>query len=250
MSAAPDIILVALLGLVLGSFATALAHRLPLGISLSARARSQCPACGHRLGPLDLVPLFSWLFLRGKCRYCKTAIGARYPLIELATMGLCLLFYAVYGLSLATLPVYALAPVLVALTDIDFRHRILPDGLNLSILLIGLAALLLTGASPAGPLAGAAAWGLGSLLLRQGAQALLKKEAMGLGDVKFFAAAGFWLGLNPEAAAVLMVVAGVSGTLMALGWKKATGEAESPFGPALIAAFIVVLCLFPPSFYG
>ena len=78
----------------------------------------------------------------------------------------------------------------------------------------------------------------------------MKREAMGLGDVKFFTVAGFWLGLNANAASTLMMVSGVSGIALALIWKKRTGEAEVPFGPSLIAAFIVVLCFFPAEFLG
>ena len=71
------------LGLCLGSFMTALAYRLPRGLNWTTD-RSRCPSCGHTLGVPDLVPLFSWLFLRGKCRHCHTPIPVRYPLIELA----------------------------------------------------------------------------------------------------------------------------------------------------------------------
>jgi leader peptidase (prepilin peptidase)/N-methyltransferase len=70
------------LGLCLGSFTTALVYRLPRRLNWTTE-RSRCPACHHVLGPLDLVPLFSWLFLRGQCRYCRAPISARYPLIEL-----------------------------------------------------------------------------------------------------------------------------------------------------------------------
>ncbi|MCB1538670.1 MAG: prepilin peptidase [Alphaproteobacteria bacterium] len=70
------------LGLCLGSFATALVYRLPRGLNWTTE-RSRCPSCGHALGVPDLVPVFSWLFLRGRCRHCGTRIPARYPLIEL-----------------------------------------------------------------------------------------------------------------------------------------------------------------------
>lgn len=70
-------------GLIIGSFATALVYRLPRGLDWVS-ARSRCPSCGHVLGVPDLVPVFSWLFLRGRCRHCGTKIPARYPLIELS----------------------------------------------------------------------------------------------------------------------------------------------------------------------
>jgi len=256
-----DIIVVVFIGLVLGSFATALCYRLPRDLSMITKVHSQCPSCAHNLGVLDLVPLFSWIFLAGKCRYCRAPIGVQYPLIELATLALCLLFYSAYGLKPETAAIFILAPVLVSIIDIDLRYKIIPDSLNLAIFLTGVAALGVNAAMAAQPLdfiveqgapalGGVLLYGLGSLLLRQTAQAIMKREAMGLGDIKFFAAAGFWLGLNANAAAMLMMISGLSGIALALAWKKRTGEAEVPFGPSLIIAFIAVLCFFPPGFVG
>src|SRR4051812_37061651 len=185
---------VVFIGLVLGSFATALSYRLPREISMVTKVHSQCVACGHNLSCRDLVPLFSWLFLKGRCRYCRAVIGAQYPLIELATLALCLLFYSAYGFELGTAAVFALAPVLVSLMDIDLRHKIIPDGLNLSIFFTGVAGLATNAMLAANPVAfligqgapalgGTLIYGLGSWLLRQGAEVILKREAMGLGDV-------------------------------------------------------------------
>lgn len=249
------------LGLVLGSFATALSYRLPRGISIAAVKRSQCPACGKTLGAPDLVPLFSWLFLKGRCRHCRAPIGWRYPLIELATLVLCLAFYAVYGLSRETVLVFALAPVLVSILDIDLHHKIIPDSLNLAILLTGIGLLLvnaLLSRDVAGffvsrgldAVGGAVLYGAGALLLRQAVMLALRREPMGLGDVKFCAAAGFFLGLDIETAALFMTVAGFSGIAAALLWKKSTGEDEVPFGPSLVAAFTAALGLHVPGFMG
>ena len=256
-----DIIVVVFLGLMLGSFATALCYRLPRDLSMVTKTRSECPSCAHNLGISDLIPLFSWILLKGKCRYCRASIGMQYPLIELATLALCLLFYSVYGLKPETAAVFILAPVLVSIIDIDFRYKIIPDSLNLAIFLTGVAALganAVVAAHPvdfimghgASALGGALLYGLGSWLLRQAGQIMLKREAMGLGDVKFFTAAGFWLGLNANAASTLMMVSGISGIALALIWKKRTGEAEVPFGPSLIIAFIGALWFFPPEFMG
>jgi leader peptidase (prepilin peptidase)/N-methyltransferase len=256
-----DIAIVVFLGLVFGSFATALAYRLPRDLSMVTKVHSQCPSCGHNLGIPDLIPVFSWVFLRGKCRHCRAAIGWQYPLIELATLALCLLFYFVYGLKPETIAIFILAPVLVAIIDIDLRYKIIPDSLNLAILGAGIAALGINAMMAARPadfimeqgapaFGGMMLYGLGSLLLRQTAQVIMKREAMGLGDIKFFAAVGFWLGFNANAAATLMIVSGLSGIILALIWKKRTGEAEVPFGPSLIIAFIAVLWFFPPGFIG
>jgi len=241
-----------LLGLCLGSFATALAWRLPRGVPLARKTRSGCPACGHDLGPRDLVPLFSWMMLGGRCRYCRAPVGWRYPLIELSTLALCLAFHLVFGFSAVTFCAFAIAPALVAMVDIDFRHKILPDVLNITVAAAGFAAIgvasldafdapahlleMLGRAAGAALLYGAGAWALRFLFLK-----VTGKEALGLGDVKFFAAAGIWLGLSPDSLAFFLLLAGLFGVVIALAWKKITREAEFPFGPALIAAFLAVL---------
>ena len=246
------------LGLCLGSFATALSWRLPRGISVSFE-RSKCPKCGRTLGIADLVPVFSWLFMRGRCRSCKAPIGWRYPVIEIATLILCVAFYERFGFSVSTLLLFCLAPVVVAATDIDFEHMILPDGLNLAILLLGMAVLAANAFSASDSpefilshgetaLGGAALYGIGSLILRQGGMAILKREPLGWGDVKFFAACGFWLGLDPEVLAHFMTLSGTAGVIIALLWKKIQKGAAFPFGPALLLAFIIMLLAEPPEF--
>lgn len=246
------------LGLCLGSFATALSWRLPRGISVSLE-RSKCPKCGRILGIADLVPVFSWLFMRGRCRACRAPIGWRYPVIEIATLALCLAFYLRFGFSVSTLLLFCLAPVIIAAADIDFAHMILPDGLNLSVLLLGVAVLtanaFLAGDPPEFILAhgetalgGVALYGLGSLALRQGGMAILGKEPLGWGDVKFFAASGFWLGTNPEVLAHFLILSGAAGVAIALLWRRFRKEAAFPFGPALLLAFVIMLIAEPPSF--
>jgi leader peptidase (prepilin peptidase)/N-methyltransferase len=247
------------LGLVFGSFATALSYRIPRGISIVRQTRSHCPACQHTLGVRDLVPLFSWLCLGGKCRLCRAPIGWRYPLIELATLFVCLLFYFFFGVSIGTLPVFILAPLFVSIVDIDLSYKIIPDGLNLAVLLTGIAALLVNAVlSPnfinfiieyGVPAAlGSLLYGGGALLLRWLSGLVLRRETMGLGDIKFYAAAGFWLGINPEAAAFFMIISGLCGIILALFWKKLHWEAEVPFGPSLVIALIGIICYYPPLF--
>jgi leader peptidase (prepilin peptidase)/N-methyltransferase len=241
-----------LLGLCLGSFATALAWRLPRSIPLAKKARSSCPSCGHDLRARDLVPLFSWMTLGGRCRYCRTPVGWRYPLIELATLALCIVFHFTFGFSAVTLCAFALAPALVAMVDIDFRHKILPDVLNITVAAAGFVAIAVAALeafdAPAHLLtmlgqavAAALLYGAGSFALRYLFLKATGKEALGLGDVKFFAAAGIWLGLSADSLAAFLLLSGALGVVIALLWKKITREAEFPFGPALIAAFLSVL---------
>lgn len=105
---------IALIGLCLGSFASLIAYRWPRGLPWVA-ARSACPACGHALGAKDLVPLFSWLATRGKCRYCQTGIPVRYPVLEIICSGFCLGVYALVGWHWTLIPALAAVPFIVAL---------------------------------------------------------------------------------------------------------------------------------------
>ena len=252
-------VLTAFIGLALGSFATALAYRLPRDISIWKKHRSACPHCGRQLTAPDLVPVFSWVFLGGKCRSCKKSIGIEYPLIEIATLLLCLAFYFRFGFTFETVCMFALAPVITSIVSIDLRFKIIPDGLNISIAALGVAALFASALqSPDAPafiiakggesLLGAVLYACVALALRFGVMAALKKDPLGWGDIKFFAAAGFWLGLNPDSGAYLLLVSGIAGIILALLWKRATGEREFPFGPALLLGFTAMLLWQGPGF--
>lgn len=250
-----EVLIIIILGLALGSFATALIHRIPRGISWivptkdKSGVRSACPSCGHVLGVLDLIPLFSWAFTKGRCRYCKAAISKRYPVTELIVLCLCLVTYAVYGFSINTAIIILMLPFLTGLLMIDLEHMILPNQLVLIIAILGVvfAALnVFQGSLTAqtfllmhvfgGLIYTAFAWGLGAIMSK-----LLKKEALGFGDVKFFGCAGIWLGLPLFAA--FCACAGIFGATMGISWQKIKKQENFPFGPALIASFYVLLML-------
>ena len=244
-----EIFLIALLGLVLGSFTTALVHRVPKGISWGTK-RSACPSCNSTLGAVDLIPVVSWCLSKGKCRHCNKDIPAFYPLVELASMSLCLCVYGVYNLSLAGIFVYAAVPFLLALLLIDLKHMILPNQLILVLVLIGLLRLLymwgVTGFSfgmgmdilinyiVAALIFTFLSWGTGALMTK-----VLKKESLGFGDVKFFGLAGLWLGL--EALPFFMIFSGLLAIVFALLWRTIKTSDVFPFGPALIVVFIIML---------
>src|SRR6185503_14787599 len=189
----PIAILLGVLGLVMGSAVTALAHRLPRDRSW-VRGRSACPACGATLGPLDLVPFFSWAFARGRCRHCGASISARYPITELLCAAWAVLLYARLGLGLDYVLVAIWGFMLVALMWIDLEFQLLPDALTFPGTLVGVAAALQW---PNG--AHHALWGvaLGSGMLWFVAWAywkVRKVEGMGGGDIKLAAMFGAVLG--------------------------------------------------------
>ncbi len=129
-------------GLVVGSFLNAVVHRLPRGIGLANPRRSFCPHCGHSLPWYENIPVFSWLWLRGKCSGCSAKISARYPLVELLTAVLFLWLWL--GFTPAVAAAYMLlVAILIAGTFIDLEHMILPDSLTIGGALAGVALSML-----------------------------------------------------------------------------------------------------------
>jgi leader peptidase (prepilin peptidase)/N-methyltransferase len=219
-----------LFGLLIGSFLTVVAHRVPRGESVVG-GRSHCPSCGAQIAAYDNVPVLSWLLLRGRARCCGTPISPRYPLTELATGTL----YAATALVLwddAGLVALGLAFVtmLVAITLTDLERRIIPN----EILLVGtvagvaLAALADPGSLPERAIAAAAAGGLLFAIV------LAYPRGMGLGDVKLAAVMGLYLGRSVGPA---LLIAFAAGSLVGLALIARHGAAARkravPFGPFL-----------------
>jgi leader peptidase (prepilin peptidase)/N-methyltransferase len=225
-------------GLMMGSFATAVAHRVPRGISI-ALARSECPACGTQIAAYDNIPVFSWVLLRGKARCCGAPISLRYPLTELC-VGL---LFAATAIVYRDDPAEAVigcvfVTMLAAITLTDIERRIIPNKILLagSILCIAIAAPT----DPSGLVERAIAAGAAGGLLF--AAALAYPAGMGLGDVKLAAAMGLFLG---RAVAPAMMAALLAGSIVGLALIARHGsEARKmaiPFGPFLALGGIVGL---------
>lgn len=220
-----------------GSFLCVVADRLPAGRPIVG-GRSACEHCGHRLGFRDLVPVLSWLASRGRCRMCGASIGFRYPAIELAATGI-----AVW--SLMVLPGWlagagaVLGWTLLTLAIIDWRHLVLPDRLTLPLVVAGLAV----------------AWAIEpTKLVDHGAGALIgyvvivaiaaayrhwrKREGIGMGDAKLFAAAGAWVGWQGLSSVLLAsAAAGLAVALIeARLTRRLAADRERPFGPYIAGA--------------
>ena len=231
-----------LLGLVLGSFCNAWAWRLCHGQSI-AKGRSHCPHCGHTLGGGDLIPLVSYLCLRGRCRYCKAPISPRYPLAE----ALCAAYFITVLWRLdVSLPLLRLLPLgcllLVAgLTDwetCEIPNRITAAGALLFVLRYweqGWAGI-------ANGLWGGLLLGLPLLLFVLAADKLVGRETMGGGDIKLFAMLGLHFG--PALGLLLLIGACVFGLLLALVAKR-IGKSQGgaiPLGPAIgLSTWFVVI---------
>ncbi|UCH25917.1 MAG: prepilin peptidase [Trueperaceae bacterium] len=140
-----SLVFLGILGSLIGSFANVVIHRLPQRRSVAFPA-SHCPHCHHRLSPLELVPVFSWLVLGGRCRSCKKRISFRYPLIELimaAGFVLLALRWPVEQHGPALLPLLIIFAMLVIMAAIDIDHYILPDSLTLPAIFVGVLGTLL-----------------------------------------------------------------------------------------------------------
>jgi leader peptidase (prepilin peptidase)/N-methyltransferase len=248
------------LGLLIGSFLNVVVYRVPAGLSISSPP-SACPGCHSPIKAYDNVPVVSWVALRGRCRSCRTAISARYPIVELATGGFFALVAAVVWpwtavpteaapLVAALLELVAflwLAGASVALAIIDVEHHRLPDAIVLPSYAVG---LVLLGASSA--LSGE--WdallrgvvGMAALFVFYLALALVKPGAMGLGDVKLAGVLGLWLGWLGWGELVVGAFAafllGGLFSIVLLATRRAQRTGGIPFGPWMLAgAWVGVL---------
>ncbi len=246
------------LGLLLGSFANVLIHRLPLERSILWPG-SRCPGCETPIRWYDNIPVVSWLVLGGRCRRCRAAIPWSYPAVEAAGGALVGTLAALHGVSLRWAALSWLAISILALVPIDQRHGILPDRITLPGIIAGLAFAFVT---PIGPLRAALGAACGAAVpigirVLYGAWSRLRhgpatpeeredpdalREGMGLGDVKMLAMVGAFLG--PAAVLLTIVLGSMIGTLVVaprlvlgrIGLKNPV-----PFGPFLGMAAIVAL---------
>lgn len=232
------LIAVIFVGLAFGSFATAVSYRIPKGEDFFIK-RSYCPKCRQPLSVFDLFPVLSWIFLRGKCRYCKADISSSYLFTELVTASLFLFIYVNMGVTVSSIIIAAFAVCLVVLSIIDFRHYIIPDSINFVALILGILYQINLNAELLHFFIGPVVFLGIALFLRWFIKKWKKKEGLGMGDVKFFVVAGIFLKL--ELLAIFFFIAGLVGLLTALLW-KITGKGDRfPFGPSLAVSLLVLL---------
>jgi leader peptidase (prepilin peptidase)/N-methyltransferase len=234
------------LGASVGSFLNVVIYRLPNGMSLS-RPPSHCPKCSHRLGKTENVPVLGWLWLRGRCRWCKTEISIRYPAIETLTGLLFCAVFRDFSFTFDTIGYWVLISWLVALAFIDLDTMTLPDVLTRSGLILGLVFQVAlgwrSGQSPAFLLGAIASAVLGIWLfdsIRWGGSFALGQQAMGGGDPKLAAMIGAWLGwqallVTAFLACLIGSFVGVGGILLG----KTRSRQAMPFGPFLVLGAIV-----------
>lgn len=204
--------------------------------------RSHCPHCKHQLSWYENIPVFSYLFLRGRCRSCKAPISPQYPLVEALTMLATLACVWRFGFGWQGFGAIVFSTFLIALSGIDFRTKLLPDQLTLPLMWLGLVASSDNLYFPTKPaLLGAMAGYLSLWSVWWVFKQLTGKEGMGHGDFKLLAAIGAWVGLKGILPTILL--SSLVGAIIGSIWLTARGRDKTvpiPFGPYLaIAGWIV-----------
>lgn len=188
--------LIFLYGLIFGSFYNVVIYRMPLDISI-VKGRSYCPRCQKTLSVTDLIPLFSFIFLGGKCRHCDEKISIRYPLVELSTGILFALAYIIFGLNVEMFFMIAFWSYLFIVSMIDFDHMFILDSINIffTVIFVAFNVYLLRTDVIYNLLASLIAFSI-YFAIHKISYAYYKREAFGFGDVFFIGIISFCLGFN------------------------------------------------------
>lgn len=241
------------LGLMIGSFLNVCVSRLPNKEMSIVFGRSMCPSCGNTLKTYHLIPVFSYIFLKGKCSFCKSSISFQYPLLELITGFLYLLLFYYFDLSFTFLMGAFLISIVLIAGIIDFHNGIIPNSLNLFLFIAGLCIQI---ASVFGLYN--AFYGYGQiwsgfiglimvstlfLLLYVITYFIYKREAIGVGDIKIFLGISLFLGWKLTLLALwLTVVSACIVMVLLLKFNKIHRKSEVPLAPFI--AIGVILAIF------
>ncbi len=277
LEASPPLLIVicTVLGLLVGSFLNVVVYRLPIMLQRdwkeqcceyleientvpdsnesSAKFKvfnlqkpdSHCPLCNHKIRPWENIPVFSYLFLGGKCSSCKSKISLRYPSVEFVSGVMSGLVAFSFGASLLTLALLLFTWSLIALTLIDFDHQLLPDNITLPLLWLGVlvnALALGFGVSLRDSVIGVIAGYLVLWSFYWLFKLATGKEGMGYGDFKLLAALGAWMGW--QALLPIVILSSLVGAVFGLGMIVLMGRDKSipmPFGPFLAGAGFIML---------
>ncbi|MEG0292333.1 MAG: prepilin peptidase [Anaerovoracaceae bacterium] len=218
-----------LFGITIGSFLNVLIYRIPRGLS-PANGRSYCPGCNNTLRGLDLIPVISYFKLNGKCRHCGCDISSRYPWVEFLGGAAAVLSVFEFFVTPKAIIAFLVLSVLIVITYIDIDIQEIPDRLNLSIFLLGVASIFVTDDVVIGSrLIGFVAVALPMVIIT-----IIIKDAFGGGDIKLCAAAGFLLGIQGivVGAFIGIILGGLYGIYL-LVTKKKDKKDHFAFGPFL-----------------
>ncbi len=223
-----------LLGLLFGSFLNVCIYRIPIKKSIIFPP-SSCPNCDRKIRFYDNIPVLSYLFLLGRCRFCHEHISIRYPLVELLSGLLSMALFIRYGLSYQYFMFYLFVMSLVVISFIDLQHQIIPDILSIPGIVVGIGLSFLPGHvhwidSLIGALGGGGLLYLVAVVFKK----VTGRDGMGGGDVKLLAMLGAWMGW--QSLPFIVLLSSLSGILIGGGALLMAGKGyrvRIPFGPFL-----------------
>ena len=237
-----------LISLCIGSFLNVLIYRLPIKESLTKK-NSHCPKCGHMLKWYENIPLLSYIIQRGRCRGCKELISIQYPIIEMLSVCVFVIAYIRFGLSIETFLFTLLLQMFIVVFMIDMKHQIIPDSINVIILILGLISLIIPHSSInqlysinyVDKIIGFLV-ALSLLLLFLVLEKVLNKELMGGGDLKLFFGVGLFMGWQLLLLGIFFaaVIALITEMLKKVIKSEKFLNKVIPFGPYLVLGFALV----------
>ncbi len=238
-------LLIALIGLIIGSFLNVCIYRIPKKESILFPP-SHCFSCENNLKSNDLFPVFSYIFLKGKCRYCSNKISIQYPLIEILNSLTYLLLLSHFGLSIQLLFYIILASTLIVVISIDYYHQIIPNELVLFTLIIGIIYRITTYITFNESLFTVLKESFLGFLIGGGfyfSIFIITRGNMGGGDIKLMAVLGIWLGIIDTGIAIFLTfMIGAVVSLFLLITKIKGRKDVIPFGPFIaLGTFITLL---------
>lgn len=221
------------MGLLIGSFLNVCIYRIPIKKSV-AYGRSFCTSCKNTIKPYDLIPVFSYLILGGKCRFCKEKISIRYPSIEFLTGILYAVVFLRFGYTVQTIIMCALASILIVASMIDFDIMEIPNRLNILIVVLAIFSMVTQPLSIKEKIIGFFIVSVPTLLI-----AVLTKGGIGGGDIKLLASSGLLLGYKSVLVATFIgvMIGGIVGMIKLIKHKQR--KQEMPLGPYLSIGIMI-----------
>jgi len=222
-------------GLIMGSFLGVVIDRLPKGESI-VHGRSRCEFCNRDLDPIELVPIFSYVFQGGKCRKCKTKLSLRYPLLEIITGVSYLMVYDHFGYTIQTITSIIFVSILIVITFIDIDTMTIYDRFHIFVLILALIDFFIFKKDLLSLIIGALIVSVPLFIIA------LLTGGMGGGDIKLMFVAGAYLGF-PNILAAFIIAVGFGGIygIFTLISKKHEGKDAIPFGPFLCLGLFLAL---------
>ncbi|HSQ97449.1 MAG TPA: prepilin peptidase [Rickettsiales bacterium] len=227
-----------LFGVCFGSFITLASYRLPKNEDIFIK-KSYCPKCKKPLKFFSLIPIFSWIFQKGKCSMCSNKISIRYPLTEITTAILFILSYLKFGANLNTVLFDLIIVVCLIMFITDLETYTLPDSLQISLFLLSLLFIYNNNFDIFYSVLSSFCYFVLIYLVALIVSKWKKKDALGGGDLKFITVAGLILGIYHIT--IFLFLSGLIGVGFGLIWKKVKKNEYYPFAPALIISFLLLI---------